>query len=188
MSRLWWINARYSQPEAFNERLKVSHFHNMITFQTTLNFGHATFQRSGVMKLQDSLIVVWVMGYECLVTMTANSQFLIPLFRRGTPQQSCPNQSELCGVSAILAGKLDLWKQYTLPALEGFFPSEGFLPPFLPQLAVSGFVSPPLDCTAGFVPLGQLDLFSSDEGFVTVGNYFLVIRVNAPLEYECKVK
>ena len=61
-------------------------------------------------------------------------------------------------------------------------------PPFLPQLAVSGFVSPPLDCTAGFVPLGQLDLFSSDEGFVTVGNYFLVIRVNAPLEYECKVK
>ena len=40
---------------------------------------------------------------------------------------------------------------------------------------------PPLDCTAGFVPLGQLDLFSSDEGFVTEGNYFLVIRVNAPL-------
>ena len=85
-------------------------------------------------------------------------------------------------MSAILAAKLDLWKQYTLPALEGFFPSEGFLPlpSTLAQLAVSGFVSPPLDCTAGFVPLGQLDLFSSDEGFVTVGNYFLVIRVNAP--------
>ena len=91
-------------------------------------------------------------------------------------------------MSAILAAKLDLWKQYTLPALEGFFPSEGFLPlpSTLAQLTVSGFVSltlpppPALDCTAGFVPLGQLDLFSSDEGFVTVGNYFLVIRVNAP--------
>ena len=91
-------------------------------------------------------------------------------------------------MSAILAAKLDLWKQYTLPALEGFFPSEGFLPlpSTLAQLTVSGFVSltlpppPALDCTAGFVPLGQLDLFSSDEGFVTEGNYFLVIRVNVP--------
>ena len=67
-----------------------------------------------------------------------------------------------------------------LPSRASFLQRDFYLP-LLPQLAVSGFVSPPLDCTAGFVPLGQLDLFSSDEGFVTVGNYFLVIRVNAPL-------
>ena len=92
-------------------------------------------------------------------------------------------------VDNIGSAELDLWKQYTWPALEGFFLHRDFqsshppLQPNPPRLAVSGFVSPSLGlhCTAGFVPLGQLDLFSSDEGFVTEGNYFLVIRVNAPL-------
>ena len=91
-------------------------------------------------------------------------------------------------VDNIGSAELDLWKQYTWPALEGFFLHRDFqsshppLQPNPPRLAVSGFVSPSLGlhCTAGFVPLGQLDLFSSDEGFVTEGNYFLVIRVNVP--------
>ena len=68
----------------------------------------------------------------------------------------------------------------------GLLSSQGFPiqpPPTQPNPRVSlcqDLFPPPLDCTAGFVPLGQLDLFSSDEGFVTEGNYFLVIRVNVP--------
>ena len=95
-------------------------------------------------------------------------------------------------VDNIGSAELDLWKQYTWPALEGFFLHRDFQsppnPPTPPRSNLTPRVSlcqdlfpPPLDCTAGFVPLGQLDLFSSDEGFVTEGNYFLVIRVNAPL-------
>ena len=90
-------------------------------------------------------------------------------------------------VDNIGSAELDLWKQYTWPALEGFFLHRDFQSSHLPPSNLTPRVSlcqdlfpPPLDCTAGFVPLGQLDLFSSDEGFVTEGNYFLVIRVNVP--------
>ena len=89
-------------------------------------------------------------------------------------------------MSTILAARNSIYGSNIpgLPSRASFF--TGISNPATPpsnltpsRLAVSGF-PPPLDCTAGFVPLGQLDLFSSDEGFVTEGNYFLVIRVNVP--------
>ena len=91
-------------------------------------------------------------------------------------------------MSTILAARNSIYGSNIpgLPSRASFF--TGISNPATPPSNLTPRVSlcqdlfpPPLDCTAGFVPLGQLDLFSSDEGFVTEGNYFLVIRVNAPL-------